>query len=236
MRTQQVALVRQTWDQVKSHADTVADTFYARLFEMDPTLRFLFKGDMRTQGRTLTSTIALAVASLDRFEGLLPAVRELGRRHAGYGVRDEHYATVGAALLDTLEAGLKDAFTPDVKAAWSAMYSAIAAAMKQGARGLHSLDPANSAAAEACSDRETAAMIKQLENKSPRDTRGWLVTSSVELDRHMERAHRLRARYLRRIAKLFLGAFLRWGRQRAIGMDAGRKTTVLVPFGATTHD
>lgn len=132
MTPQQISLVKQTWQQVAPQADAVAELFYARLFELDPALRALFKKDMRTQGRMVTSVITLAVAQLDRLDKLVPVVRGLGQRHATYGVQERDYATVGAALLDTLAAGLKAAFTPEVKEAWTATYTLLADTMKAG--------------------------------------------------------------------------------------------------------
>jgi len=73
------------------------------------------------------------VSGLERLEKLLPAVQALGRRHAGYGVKDEHYATVAAALLWTLEQGLGDGFTPEVREAWTTAYLALAGVMQQAA-------------------------------------------------------------------------------------------------------
>src|SRR3546814_1935381 len=77
--------------------------FYTRLFETAPEVKPLFKGDIKEQGRKLMATIGLAVSSLDRLPQLVPVVQDLGRKHAGYGVRDDHYDAVGAALLWTLE-------------------------------------------------------------------------------------------------------------------------------------
>ena len=133
MTPQQITLVKRTWLQVKPQAEQVADAFYKRLFELDPSLRALFKSDMRAQGRKLTGVINLAVSQLERLDTLIPAVHELGRRHATYGVEERHYATVGAALLDTLAARLKAAFTPEVKTAWAATYAVLADTMKTGA-------------------------------------------------------------------------------------------------------
>lgn len=126
----QIALVKKTWQQVAQQADVVAELFYTRLFELDPTLRALFKKDMRTQGRMVTSVITIAVSQLDRLDKLVPVVRALGQRHATYGVEDRHYATVGAALLDALATGLKAAFTPEVKEAWTVAYALLADTMK----------------------------------------------------------------------------------------------------------
>ena len=73
--------------------------FYDRLFERDPSLRALFTGDMKEQGQALMAMIATAVGGLKRLDTIVPAVQELGIRHAGYGVTEDHYNTVGAALL-----------------------------------------------------------------------------------------------------------------------------------------
>jgi hemoglobin-like flavoprotein len=93
----------------------------------------MFRGDMKEQGRKLMQMLAFSVHGLDRLQDILPAVEEMGRRHAGYGVQDEHYDTVGSALLWTLEKGLGDAFTPEVKSAWITVYTTLAGAMKSGA-------------------------------------------------------------------------------------------------------
>ncbi|MCK7494468.1 MAG: globin domain-containing protein [Comamonadaceae bacterium] len=93
----------------------------------------MFRGDMVAQGRKLMQMIAAAVKGLDRLEGLMPVVQDLGRRHVEYGVRPQHYDTVGAALIDTLAAGLGPAFTPEVRKAWLAVYGVLATTMKDAA-------------------------------------------------------------------------------------------------------
>ena len=129
----QVELVQSTWDKVVPIQDTAANLFYSKLFELDPTLRPLFKDDMTEQRRKLMTMIGVAVKGLTRLDALLPAVRDLGSRHRSYGVSRENYATVGKALLWTLEEGLGPSFTPDVKEAWTAVYSVLATTMQQGA-------------------------------------------------------------------------------------------------------
>jgi hemoglobin-like flavoprotein len=126
-------LVQQTFAKVVPIADQAAALFYGRLFEMDPSLRPLFKTDLVEQGKKLMQMIGFAVKGLDTLDQLVPAVQNLGRRHAGYGVTDVHYETVGGALLWTLEKGLGPAFTPDVKAAWVTVYTLLATTMKAGA-------------------------------------------------------------------------------------------------------
>ena len=133
MNDTQVALVQKTWKQVLPIRDVAAKLFYDKLFELDPALKPLFRGDMVEQGRKLMTMIGTAVVGLSRPDELIPAVQALGARHVGYGVQDMHYDTVAAALLDTLGKGLGDAFTPEVKDAWVAVYTVLAKTMKDAA-------------------------------------------------------------------------------------------------------
>jgi hemoglobin-like flavoprotein len=133
MTPTQVELVQATWEKVVPIADTAAALFYGKLFELDPSLKPLFTSDIKEQGKKLMQMITVAVRGLNDLEKLVPAVQALGRRHVAYGVKDEHYATVGTALLWTLEKGLGDAFTPDVKEAWATVYGVLADTMKKAA-------------------------------------------------------------------------------------------------------
>ena len=133
MTNEQIKLVQDSFRQVAPIAETAAQLFYARLFELDPDLELLFKGNLTEQGRKLMQMLGLAVSSLDRMEQLLPVVRSLGTRHVSYGVRDKDYDTVGQALLWTLRKGLGESFTHDVEAAWSNVYATLAFEMQSGA-------------------------------------------------------------------------------------------------------
>ena len=135
MTEKQIELVQDSWAKVVPISETAAELFYNRLFQLDPALRSLFKGDMKEQGKKLMTMIAVAVKGLSNLEQIVGAVQDMGRRHAGYGVKDEHYDTVGAALLWTLEQGLEDAFTEEVKAAWTETYTLLATTMKDAANG-----------------------------------------------------------------------------------------------------
>jgi hemoglobin-like flavoprotein len=134
MTPQQIALVQDSFRKVVPIADTAAMMFYARLFELDPSLRKLFKGDMKKQGMMLMSMIASAVRGLTDQNALIPVLTALGRRHGGYGVVDGHYTTVAEALLWTLQQGLGDEFTAETREAWVAAYSLMASVMQQGGR------------------------------------------------------------------------------------------------------
>ena len=133
LTAEEVALVQRSFEMVLPIADQAAALFYGRLFELDPSLRSLFRNDMVVQGRALMGMIKVAVVGLSRLEQIVPAVQALGRRHATYGVKDEHYATVASALLWTLEQGLGDAFTPQTRSAWVKVYTVLAETMQAAA-------------------------------------------------------------------------------------------------------
>ena len=129
----QKQMVQESWQQVVPIADTAASLFYGKLFELDPSLKPMFKGPMPEQGKKLMQMITVAVKGLDDLGTLVPAVQALGRRHGGYGVQDAHYETVATALLWTLGQGLGDRFTPPVQEAWTITYTVLADTMKQAA-------------------------------------------------------------------------------------------------------
>jgi hemoglobin-like flavoprotein len=133
MQPEQKLLVQESFAKVAPISALAADLFYEHLFELDPSLKPLFKGDMKEQGRKLMMMIRIAVDGLDDLDKLVPAVQDMGRRHATYGVENSHYDTVGASLLWTLEQGLGPAFTPEVKEAWTVVYTLLAHTMKQAA-------------------------------------------------------------------------------------------------------
>ena len=135
MTPEQIELVQRTWRAVLPVGDTAAELFYGKLFSLDAGIRRLFKNDMIDQGRNLTSMISVAVGALSKPERILLAVRQLGERHAGYGVEQRHYALVGTALLWMLEKCLGEAFTPEVEAAWRATYAFLADAMQAALSG-----------------------------------------------------------------------------------------------------
>jgi len=127
-------LVKESFDLVEPIAPQAAELFYANLFALDPSLQKMFKSDMVAQGEQLMKMIGQAVGLLDKPQTLIPVLQSLGRRHADYGVRDEHYDTVGAALLSTLEQGTGVAFTLEVREAWIDVYGVVSQTMKEAAR------------------------------------------------------------------------------------------------------
>lgn len=133
MTPEQVSLVQTSFKKVAPIADAAADIFYDRLFEMDPALRSLFPEQMGDQKKKLMQMLATAVTNLHQVGAIVPAVQDLGRRHVAYGIKPEHYDTVGGALLYTLEKGLGEDWTPEVAAAWTDTYVLVATTMKDAA-------------------------------------------------------------------------------------------------------
>jgi len=133
MTPQQIALIQSNWAAVVPIQDTAASLFYERLFTLDPSVKPMFKGDIASQGRKLMQALGFIVGSLTRLDAVVPVAQDMAKRHVGYGVKPEHYDTVGAALLWTLEQGLGPAFPGEAREAWTAAYGTLAGVMKDAA-------------------------------------------------------------------------------------------------------
>lgn len=133
MTPEQITMVQESFTKVEPIADKAADIFYDRLFETTPEVRKMFPADMTAQKESLMQTITVAVNNLHQVETIVDTVKELGAKHVGYGVKNEHYDSVGSALLYTLEAGLGDDWNDELKEAWTATYTLVADTMKEGA-------------------------------------------------------------------------------------------------------
>jgi hemoglobin-like flavoprotein len=137
-----IMLVRASFARVVPIKNAAADLFYDRLFEVAPQLRRIFPADLRAQKLKLMGMLATAVGGLNDLEALVPKVKALGARHVGYGARAADYNVVGEVLLWTLERGLADAFTPEVRDAWIKVYGVLAATMQAGAAELADMQAA----------------------------------------------------------------------------------------------
>jgi nitric oxide dioxygenase len=130
--SRQIELVQSSFQQVLPIRDLAGELLYGRIFELAPEARALFADDIRPQAKRLMAAVKLAVDGLDRLDQVGPYLVKLGARHAHYGVQPEHFEVGGEALLWTLEQGLGDAFTPDIREAWATAWNVIAAAMLAG--------------------------------------------------------------------------------------------------------
>ena len=134
MTPRQIGLVKSSWDKVLPISEVAATLFYGKLFELDPELKPLFKGDLQEQGKKLMNMLDVVVKGLDNLETIIPAAKASGARHAGYGVKDKDYDTVAEALLWTLGQGLGDSFDEELKDAWTSAYVVLSTTMKNAAK------------------------------------------------------------------------------------------------------
>jgi hemoglobin-like flavoprotein len=143
MTPSQIQLVQSSLPVIATDQDHVARMFYARLFQLDPALRTMFKGDMVVQGQKLVTILSTLIFSLNRPDQIVPVLQALGQRHLAYGVQDSHYATVGSALLWTLERALGPKFTPEMREAWIALFFVASRTMIAGSRVEYALRKAS---------------------------------------------------------------------------------------------
>ena len=128
----EITRIRRGFGAVAADADRFTAGFYARLFELAPTLRPLFPDDLSSQRGKLKHMLAMLIAGLDRPVTLRPALAALGDRHRSYGVVKSDFIVVGQALMETLHAHLGEQFSPADRAAWAALYGRITSIMTTG--------------------------------------------------------------------------------------------------------
>jgi hemoglobin-like flavoprotein len=133
MTPRQIELVQASFRRVAPNSDRVADLFYDRLFGVTPDLRAMFPSDLSAQKEKLAQMLGTAIGNLHQLYTIMPTIRELGARHVGYGVTVPHYALVGGALLWAIEKELGSEFTPELRTAWTEVYTALAGAMNGSA-------------------------------------------------------------------------------------------------------
>lgn len=134
MNPEQIKLIKLSFAPIIGRKSEAGKIFYQRLFETAPDVKAMFKSDINAQAEKLMSTLGAMIGCLQERPAFIAMLENLGRRHVGYKVRDEHYDKVGAALLWTLEKMLGDAFTDDARKAWSNLYETAAGVMIRAAQ------------------------------------------------------------------------------------------------------
>ncbi len=131
--------VKTSWSYVMKDADEAGTLFYRKLFQLDPSLRLLFKHDIDAQAGKLTDMVTYIIARLQHMDDIERVITALATRHVQYGTRPQHYQTVGQALLWTLETLLKDRWDDDTRTAWTEVYGLVATTMINAENGLASV-------------------------------------------------------------------------------------------------
>ena len=129
---EQVAMVRSSFAELGPRVGQLAARFYEGLFATEPSLRSMFSHDPSTQERLFVAEVGVIVSSISRFDAFVVRTRELGARHAAYGVMYVHYEIAGRVLLDALADTFGSAFTDELNEAWRLAFDLVAETMMQG--------------------------------------------------------------------------------------------------------
>ena len=127
--------LRASYDCVAPHVFHLTGRFYDRLFALRPDLLPLFQGDVERHRGPLAAALALIARNLPVLGALERPLEELGAIHARAGVRPEHYAVAGEAMLAALAGELGERWTPELAADWENLLATVAGYMIAGSVG-----------------------------------------------------------------------------------------------------
>ncbi len=130
--SEHVRLLQESYRLFEPASDLVATLFFLRLQEIAPEVQPMMQGDMNEQRKQLLIAIGLTVASLERFDDIVPSLKLLGSKYRAIGVEPYHYGGVGEALLWTLKQSLASNWSPELEDAWTALCTVVAEAMTEG--------------------------------------------------------------------------------------------------------
>ncbi len=139
MTERQILLVKNSWSFVITNAETAGELFYARLFEVAPSVRHMFKGDTKEQAKKLMNMVTLIVTKLQKLDEIIGEVKSLAQRHGKYGAQPAHYTVVGECLIWTLKQGLAEKWTDETEEAWVVVYGILANAMIENQQSVSTL-------------------------------------------------------------------------------------------------
>jgi NAD(P)H-flavin reductase/hemoglobin-like flavoprotein len=138
-----IAAIRETFRYVADAGDKAVGFFYGQLFLRQPRLRQLFPPAMNEQRDRLFRALGRIVESLSTPDEMAAYLSQLGRDHRKYQVEPEMYEAVGVALLATLRAFARDAFTREAEQAWTQVYTAGSSLMIKAAEEDAATSPAS---------------------------------------------------------------------------------------------
>lgn len=126
-------IVKNSWSQAIAQPDNPGILFYEKLFEAAPCLIPMFHSDLEQQQAKFSAMITYMVMHLQTMPEIQAEIEAMGKRHVQYGVKPEHYAIVGKALIGTLETTLGDFWDTEMADAWTNLYNFWASAMLSAA-------------------------------------------------------------------------------------------------------
>jgi hemoglobin-like flavoprotein len=130
MNEETITLLQKSFLEFSKGKEESAALFYERLFALDPSLRKLFVHvEMKSQQTKLMAALALVINNLRDLSGVVPVLESLALRHINYGVEDQHYKTVGTALIQSMALFFGPRFDAATREAWVTAYGAVSQVM-----------------------------------------------------------------------------------------------------------
>ena len=94
------------------------DVFYARLFDVHPLCKPMFKNGVKAQGRFLVKMMSLSLSLLDNKVKFQETMIDLANAHNKRGVRANEYGIIGEVLFFSIKECIGPAYTPVAHFAW----------------------------------------------------------------------------------------------------------------------
>lgn len=126
------ARLRASFSIMAQQGDALATEFYKRLFSAQPQLRPMFPTDLTAQKQKLIDSLDFVVKTLDHPEGVRDALKEMGKRHVGYGAKPEHYPIVREHLVAAMAAVSGSNWSGALRDDWNLAIDMIGAVMRDG--------------------------------------------------------------------------------------------------------
>ncbi|MFC3282062.1 NO-inducible flavohemoprotein [Litchfieldella rifensis] len=125
----QERLIAATAPLVADHLDAITQRFYPLMFRRYPDVRPLFNEAHQVDGgqpRALASAVLAYVQLRQDRARAREVLATVVSKHVSLGIRPDQYPIVGECLMAAIGEVLGEAVTPEIAAAWSALYEELA--------------------------------------------------------------------------------------------------------------
>jgi nitric oxide dioxygenase len=125
---EQKKLLQSTGNVLKDQGKEIMTKFYANLFKDHPEYHNFFNPTNLTTGKqpeAFAQTIYYFTQNLNNLDVMQPQMSRLSSKHRAVGVKPENYPTVGKYLVQAIQEVLGSKATPEVVAAYHALYSVM---------------------------------------------------------------------------------------------------------------
>jgi nitric oxide dioxygenase len=129
------ARLKATYATIRAREMKLAEIFYTRLLAAAPHLRPLFRSAPAEQSKKLMDALDAVVRNLEMPAENAATLAALGRRHAEYGAKPEHYDLVIDLLIESMRELLDDASQEHALSEWRTALRLISDQMILGAEG-----------------------------------------------------------------------------------------------------